>query len=434
MRFLPLFICFISLHLSALELDLSDLVEPKKETSDYYQCDIDSTVKSTVLSDAKDKCSQVYVNNNSQGISYTVSTDSGTYRQILIVLSETYCIYDNMGNCLEEKNKTVSTSVRVVQIRGQEYTSCPPDEHPDHIHMHLDDVGTEWCAKEYVPTPPNCPEPTENDYQQFGQGQQETFCYTNPDGTQCKITTDENGDFTLPNQYGTQEPSICHDDPVDTPDPDPMPDVPETPDADDPTPDDNSEGDDSDKTADIDALNQINDNLTIINDSINTASDANSERLNLIKDNIDNSNLYLDSIEENTGKSLGALQQQTALLAEIRDKEDKDKAITASANRKTGGLNDLFTSTKLSALEAETTQIQTDLKDYYSQIQSEIKGMFDIQINATGTYEERTMVIKGQSIDYGLGRFATFWQSLGPVVLFVFSCLALYAVLGGVRA
>ena len=426
MRFLPLFICFISLHLSALELDLSDLVEPKKETSDYYQCDIDSTVKSTVLSDAKDKCSQVYVNNNSQGISYTVSTDSGTYRRILIVLSETYCIYDNLGNCLEEKNKTVSTDVRVVQIRGQEYTSCPPDEHPDHIHMHLDDVGTEWCAKEYVPTPPNCPEPTENDYQQFGQGQQETFCYTNPDGTQCRITTDENGDFTLPYQYGTQEPSICHNEPVDTPDPDPMPDVPETPDAEDPTPHDNSEGDDSDKTTDIDALNQINDNLTIINDSINTASDANSERLNLIKDNIDNSNLYLDSIEENTGKSLGALQQQTALLAEIRDKEDKDKAITASANRKTGGLNDFFTDEDKAKLVIELENKKQQLTDVYTQIQNDVTDRFNFSNSISGTYESRTITWNGHQKEIGAARLSeNFFKQLAPIVLLVCSIIAL---------
>ncbi|KPV94642.1 hypothetical protein AN214_03359 [Pseudoalteromonas sp. P1-9] len=127
------------------------------------------------------------------------------------------------------------------------------------------------------------------------------------------------------------------------------------------------------------------------------------------------------------------------LLEQISEKLDSEDGedeppISATAARKTGGLNDLFDSAKLSELEIQKTQIQTDLKDYYSQIQSEIKGMFDMQINATGAYEERTMVLKGQSIDYGLGRFATFWQSLAPVVLFVFSCLALYAVLGGVRA
>lgn len=419
MRYLFLilsFILFISSESKAVDLDMGDLRFP--DTVPIWRCYINGDHFD--MEDTTAPCQEAAQS--------ACKSKDPTYNVYVSSQSESYIGY----SCKNSSGFGYNAIAQAGKIRQ---ITEPCSSRTDEYIYSVEFEGETMCAKPIEDPFGNCPEPTENDYPQFGTGGgQQEYCYTNPDGTQCKITTDSNGDFTLPYQYGTQEPSICHNEPVDTPDPDPMPDVPEVPDADDPTSDDNSQGDDTDKSTEIEAQNQINDNLTIINDSINTSSDSNSERLNLIKDNIDNSNLYLDSIEENTGKALGALQQQTALLAEIRDKEDKDKAISVNAERKTGGLNDLFNADKLTALKTESDQTQQDLKDYYSQIQTEIKSMFDLQINASGAYEERTMTIKGQTIDYGLGRFASFWQSLAPIVLFVFSCLALYAVLGGVRA
>lgn len=406
--------------MSANNLDLSDLKEPELRESTIYECVISA---SKVTSDISPQACFAPVAAKYAGDS---GYDSCSVLSSKQTSAEVHCIYYVIMSDGTRSKRNIYKTARSYNRGGQEIPSCPNSLYPEYDIEYLAPDGDMYCVKTIEPDN-SCPEPTANDIPIFGTGNgAQDYCYTNPDGSQCKISTDSNGDYTLPSQYASQEVATCHDEPVDTPDPDPMPDVPETPDADDPTPDDNSEGDDSDKTADIDALNQINDNLTIINDSINTASDANSERLNLIKDNIDNSNLYLDSIEENTGKSLGALQQQTALLAEIRDKEDKDKAITASANRKTGGLNDFFTEEDKAQLVIELENKKQQLTDVYTQIQNDVTDRFNFSNSISGTYESRTINWKGHQKEVGAQRLSeNLFKQLAPIVLLVCSIIAL---------
>lgn len=402
-------ILFIPLESNAVELDMGDLQFP--QTVDVWTCYINGD--RFEMFDTTAPCQQA--------AQTACKRLNSTYNVYESSRSETYVAW----SC---KNST-GQGYQSIAAAGKTSQTVQPCHSRTDDYIHSVEVdGETMCAKAIDDPNGNCPEPTESDIPVFGTGAgQQEHCYTNPDGSQCKITTDSNGDFTLPNQYASQEPTICHDDPVDSPDPDPMPDVPETPDADDPTPDDNSQGDDSDKTVDIDALNQINDNLTIINDSINTASDENSERLNLIKDNIDNSNLYLDAIEENTGKALGALQQQTALLAEIRDKESAEEIpIFTAAPVKTGGLYDYFTAEELTNLSQQTEEKKTELKDLFDQIQQSISTKFEMNLSTTGTYEEHEITAYGVTEDIGLKRFSDpFFKQLAPIILLVCSFFAL---------
>lgn len=401
-------ILFISVESKAVELDMGDLRRP--DSVDIWIC---YTGEPFEMIDTYSQCQDI--------AKEQCKILNPNYNEYISYQSESYVQF----SCKDSGGRGYNN----ILTAGKDRQTTEPCHSRTDDYIHSVEVdGETMCAKAIDDPYGNCPEPTENDYPQFGTGGgQQEHCYTNPDGSQCKITTDENGDFTLPFQYGSQEPTICHDDPVDSPDPDPMPDVPETPDADDPTPDDNSQGDDSDKTVDIDALNQINDNLTIINDSINTASDENSERLNLIKDNIDNSNLYLDAIEENTGKALGALQQQTALLAEIRDKESAEEIpIFTAAPVKTGGLYDYFTAEELTNLSQQTEEKKTELKDLFDQIQQSISTKFEMNLSTTGTYEEHEITAYGVTEDIGLKRFSDpFFKQLAPIILLVCSFFAL---------
>ncbi|MFY8351491.1 hypothetical protein AAEU29_13205 [Pseudoalteromonas sp. SSM20] len=333
---------------------------------------------------------------------------------------------------------TLGTYLKTDRTNGY----CPDEQHPNHTAEYEDDNGTKWCLEIKLRSD-DCPEPSANDYfiSSVGGGQRDV-CYNNPDGTQCKITTDTDGSFFQPYIYGSQESVECLPDPEPDPDPDPDPEPDPDPTTDpdpDPEPDpdpttdpdplgDGTDADNTDATTEIQALNQVNDNLSVINDNMREGNKAISDRLDQLVDETQNSNSLLSDVKQNTFDTNG-------ILSDIKDAVEKEPdQITMSAERKTGGLNDLFSAEKLAILEGDRDTLKQDLKDYYSQIQTEIKGMFDLQINATGVYENRTMTLKGQTIEYGMGRFATFWQQLAPIVLFIFSCLALYAVLGGVRA
>lgn len=299
-------------------------------------------------------------------------------------------------------------------VKQEESESCPPSYSPEHF-LPYHGNGRLQCAKPLN----HCPAPTDQDYLIPGiQQGVRTICYDNPDGTQCKIETDETGAHYQPYDYGSQEPVECRDsttpDPDPEPDPEPEPTNPpdEVPDPEPPTDTDNSQGDDSDKSTDIEALNQINDNLTIINESINTASDENSERLNLIKDNIDNTNTFLD--------------QQNGVLSDIRDELKKEDSVTATANRKTGGLNDFFTDEDKAKLVIELENKKQQLTDVYTQIQNDVTDRFNFSNSISGTYESRTIEWHGHKKEVGAQRLSeNLFKQLAPIVLLVCSIIAL---------
>lgn len=92
--------------------------------------------------------------------------------------------------------------------------TCPPDNSPNYYISVPSPSNPDsiMCAKELIN---NCPDPSASDTPVFGGGFSQQICYQNPDGTQCKINTNQNGDYHLPAQYSNQEPVACGDDPSD---------------------------------------------------------------------------------------------------------------------------------------------------------------------------------------------------------------------------
>ncbi|MFP3350209.1 hypothetical protein R0K04_02195 [Pseudoalteromonas sp. SIMBA_153] len=191
---------------------------------------------------------------------------------------------------------------------------CPPSGSPEHIIK----VGDSQCAKplEQLEPDPDCPAPTDNDPFVFGSGGGQTsVCFPAPNGRQCEIQTDENGGYRIPASYGSAEPVSCVPDIDPSPDPDPTPDPDPKPDPDptDPEP----------ETAELDAINKINENLDVINNNQKTYSDSNDERLDRIALEIQNSNQILSDIKSKPVSSGGSQLNNGALL-EIAENTKKD--------------------------------------------------------------------------------------------------------------
>lgn len=298
--------------------------------------------------------------------------------------------------------------------------SCPESHNIGPVEI----TGSQLCLRE--PTPPepdsDCPAPTDNDPFVFGSGGGQTsVCFPAQNGRQCEIQTDENGGYYIPASYGSAEPVSCIPDIDPSPDPEPTPEPEPKPDPDptDPEPEANE----------LDAINKVNENLDVLNQNQSASSESNDERLDRIALEIQNSNELLSAIK---GKPVsgGGSNINNGALTEIAE-NTKPKEFNFNANRKQGGLNDIFTGDDLAQVEQEIEDKKTELADYIEKIKSESKAIFDINTNISGSYTEHKETIKGAEVDLGVGRFSGFFQIIAPALIFVATVAALFIMLGG---
>lgn len=312
---------------------------------------------------------------------------------------------------------------------------CPPSTHPLH-ETPVPDSSHEsgfMCAKEKD----FCPEPTDNDPFVFGTGGQTEKCFKNPDGTQCKIQTDENGGYYMPVSYGSAEPVMCERAPDKEVDKTSEPEEKPAPEETDPQP----------EPDELSAINKINENLDAMNKNQIAASDSNDDRLDRVAEEIQISNELLGEIRYNTAMTDLNTDLANSLLQGILDKPvggggggsgsgegdgEEEQPFTIQAKRKNNnkGLNKLFTEQDLQTVTEEITQKRQELKDYIQQIKSESGSLFEVTPSFGGGYEERIVNIKGADVDMGLGRLASFFQMIAAAVLLISTLTALYILLG----
>lgn len=353
---------------------------------------------------------------------------------------------------------------------------CPPASDPEYV-IPVDVEGNMMCAKEKGKAPDEwCPEPTGQEITQFSPtvGPLGEICFSNNDGSICRITTDENSSYPLPLAYGNQEGSACPEtprEPVEEPEKTPTPDKPDesadpTPTEDPPDKSPNTDANSSDATSELGGINQINDNLTTINSNMNKNSDSNDARLDALLAETKNTNELLSSVKQNTaattnntgktleeiGKSNEQLYGLNQLGEEMNGKLDGigsgggsgtgngngegdgegegDDGFSFTAGRKSGGLNDIFTDEQIASLKEEITTKKDELKSQIETIQSEANSLIDISIPSGGAYEQRIENIKGVDVDMGLGRISEYFRIIGTAIMLVASITALYILLG----
>lgn len=357
--------------------------------------------------------------------------ETGKYQPKLKVYAISRCPDCQGGWSPEQVSRYQSVNYSNQYERKNWY--CPPEGFPEHENsVTIEPAPTDplaptfMCAKLLVePEPeldPDCPAPTDNDPFVFGSGGGQTsVCFPAQNGRQCAIQTDENGGYYIPASYGSAEPVSCTPDIDPSPDPDPTPDPEPKPDPDptDPEPEANE----------LDAINKINENLDVLNQNQSASSESNDERLDRIALEIQNSNELLSAIK---GKPVsgGGSNINNGALTEIAE-NTKPKEFNFNANRKQGGLNDIFTGDDLAQVEQEIEDKKTELADYIEKIKSESKAIFDINTNISGSYTEHKETIKGAEVDLGVGRFSGFFQIIAPALIFVATVAALFIMLGG---
>ncbi len=391
---------FSSADDSSLPYDPNDLRAPDSQPFYYFECQGDNN-NMEIASEFNDikVCQPFWTTYIERAIDVYIS--AGSYSSVGPIVwtssnrwsyEYTPCRYGDCGTFGTDTPRTASGQSPGSYLRTEWQHTCPPEQYPEYqFPVMKDPQPTEpeaapmQCAKlldgepEPEPDPdadPDCPAPTDNDPFVFGTGQQQTICFNNPDGSQCSIETDENGNFYMPVSYGSQEPVACTEveptdpDPTD-PDPtDPDPTDPDTTDPDptdpdptdpdktpepDPMPDpDPTDG--SDSTELLPAMNKVNRNLDAINSNMNNGFESNNDRLDRIAKEIQTSNKLAnehvyeskaikDAIIGANEITLGILQDMKNGVDSIGTAIGKTNSLITEGNEKLDKISDGINST-----------------------------------------------------------------------------------------
>ena len=331
---------------------------------------------------------------------------------------------------------TRTFSLRFANLSGEEIESCPPPAAPLYYNPVTLPDGSMRCAKDYDAFD-NCPPPSENDMFTGGTGSATTQCFANPDGTQCKISTGQDGSYYLPVSYGSSEPQICQDAPYEPVEKTPEPSEKPAPEETDPTP----------ELEPIDSMNKVNENLDSMNTNQLESSRSNDELLDRIVAEIQIGNQVIGQIRDQPSTHTGLPFQPTSVAGAgnpigggtgTGEPCTGDDCVSTPADdftitgeRKQGGLNEIFTDDDLAEVEQEIEDKKTELTEYIEKIKRESKTIFEINTSISGSYIEHKETIKGAEVDLGMGRFSPFFQIIAPALIFVATVAALFIMLGG---
>ncbi|UJX26698.1 hypothetical protein L3Q70_05945 [Pseudoalteromonas sp. CF6-2] len=328
----------------------------------------------------------------------------------------------------ESPKRWTSEVIGKLSDRQQDSESflCPDPNYPNGPTEYNHEM---WCYELEQELDPDCPAPTDSDPFVFGTGSGQTsICFPVSDGRQCEIKTDVNGGYYVPVSFGSIEPVPCTPDPEPEPDPEPTepPDTRPPPEDTDPTVSPDTMG----------ALNKVNKNLDSINKNMISGYESNDERLDRLAKETQNSNELLSSIKKNTLEDNDTLtdiktgQANTNNLLEKIEKNTAPESFSFSANRKQGGLNDIFTNEDIQQIKTEIEEKQTEFNEYIETIKSESSSLFTLDTSIAGGYQEHKIVVKGVEIETGISRFSDFFKLISGAILLVATLTALYILLG----
>ncbi|WP_440053036.1 hypothetical protein ACSLBF_20335 (plasmid) [Pseudoalteromonas sp. T1lg65] len=373
---------------------------------------------------------------------------------------------------------------------------CPPDGHPTYTQKRggETDDNPSRCID---PARDNCQEPSLDDRPSFSIGGGNR-CFTNPDGSTCKYSSDNNDMMMVSPLYDGQEGTSCGDDgdggdglPT-VPDPFIPPDLSDLPEAPSTAPSAEPLGQISDPSTsetELDGINQMNRNVTASTQNQVDFGRANVRALNNIYIESRHSNdltrffsSQLDvigkntqimseqannafraastnveqtaTVANNTRYIVNSTNAQTATLNSIRDTlnsindklagdepcegedcpdpepdcEGFECAGVAQAGKQ-GGLNDLFTQDSIDEIRVQITdQIELNTAEL-DDIRTQLDTVFDVSPTISGSYEERTLDIYGESIDISVARFSNFYQMLAAPLMLIATMSALFILL-----
>lgn len=478
MRLLIFLLALISaFFVSAKTIDMSDLKTPNIEKTETYACAEGTTLVGSGRVESISECSVlVKARSNHQSLdgcstAFEESFQTDTSLSLKVLRKKLYTPRSGDPYCTIYSTYAVKPSL--LDKEETESYICPPTGSEKHTESVMFE-GTPMCAKlidddEQQPDP-DCPAPTDADPFSFAVGGSGSVCFPAADGRQCEIQTDSNGGYNIPVSYGSTEPVSCVPDPEPEPEDPDEPDEPENPDDPEATPDPDApktpdDADDTDKDNSLDGINQINDNLKVINDNMNSGIESHAERLDRMAKETQNSNELLATIKSNTLNTYKGTKEttdvirdqikettkvvtavgtatteikkgntestkQTTLLEGIKENTKKE-SISITSSRKKGGLNDIFSADELAQVTAEIETKKTELTDYIETIKSESESILDLDPNISGSYTDHKEIIKGVEVDMGIGRFSNFYKMIAPAIILIASISALFIILGG---
>lgn len=175
-----------------------------------------------------------------------------------------------------------------------------------------------------------------------------------------------------------------------------------------------------DNTDIVDAINDTNNSQDEVINELNELGD----KLENLDENGFETNQLLGSIDD----TLGGVK---STLDEISEKLGADgEPIQVTTNTKTaGGLDSIFGDVEMTALTKSIEDKTLEFKTLQTTIRSELDQMVNIT-PVGGNYSSKSLAISYGTWDVGLARFSEHFKTIGVGILFAFTCLSVFIMLG----
>lgn len=174
----------------------------------------------------------------------------------------------------------------------------------------------------------------------------------------------------------------------------------------------------------------------------NAQTDINA--LNDVAKRIDDGNIKLKSIENSTrksgeaitstiksgnGKIIAALEELTKITQDKPEVEKETFTTTTAPTNKTG-INSLFDTASISALQSENTAKVLSNKNLMKSIISEGTSIFTITAVSSTGYQARNLALSQGTFDVSLSRFSYFFSMLAAPIMLIASVYSALIILG----
>jgi len=146
----------------------------------------------------------------------------------------------------------------------------------------------------------------------------------------------------------------------------------------------------------------------------------------------------VSTIKSGNQKVVAAIEELSKLTKDssrevvyaIEKEEEKETFSTTTGDIDKSKINALFDESSKAALQAEITQLQTDMTSFINLAKAEATSLMTINVPSGSGYEARNLVLTQGSFDLSLSRFGFFFNLLSGAVMLLCSISAGFILLG----
>jgi len=178
----------------------------------------------------------------------------------------------------------------------------------------------------------------------------------------------------------------------------------------------------------VNGLSDLQNETSSVTDAINTNALTTHNKLDDLNSDLGQK---LDDLDNNTSLKLDTLSEDINTLTDTITDLDANK--TAFSKETNNNLSSLFSTEKITTLESENQQLETDIKNEITKVKSSLTDLFDFTPTHSGYSTNQLDLGLFGTHDVSLSRFSEYFPMIKTIVVYASLISALFIVLMGVK-